>query len=53
LGLRHNPNAKSLMYDLDLESSESLDAADLASLAARHKLRLAYPLEPVTLTKLP
>ena len=39
LGLRHNPNAKSLMYDLDLDSSESLDAADLASLAARHKLR--------------
>ena len=53
LGLRHNPNAKSLMYDLDLDSSESLDAADLASLAARHKLRTASLSEPVTLTKLP
>lgn len=51
LGLRHNPNAKSLMYDLDLDSSESLDAADLSSLAARHKLRTAFPAETVTLTK--
>jgi len=52
LGLRHNPNAKSLMYDLDLESSECLDVADLASLSAHHKLRLTSYTEPVTLTKL-
>lgn len=41
LGLRHNSNAGSLMYGLDLDGSESLDANDLASLAAHHKLRVA------------
>lgn len=39
LGLPHNPSAWSVMYYLSLEGSVSLDTADLASLAARHKLR--------------
>lgn len=39
-GLRHSHNTGSLMYDLDLECSQELDAADLASLRARHKLRV-------------
>jgi hypothetical protein len=39
LGLKHNPNAKSVMYYLDLEGPEYLDASDLTSLAQRHKLR--------------
>jgi len=52
LGLRHNPSTKSLVYDLDLESSECLDFADLASLSARHKLRVTSYTEPVSLTRL-
>ena len=39
LGLKHNPNARSVMYYLDLEGQEYLDASDLALLARRHKLR--------------
>jgi len=41
LGLRHSANVKSLMYGFDLDDSQSLDATDLASLAERHKLRIA------------
>lgn len=41
LGLRHNFNTRSVMYDLDLECSEALDATDLASLRAHHKLRVS------------
>ena len=51
LGLHHSSNVKSLMYGLDLDDSESLDVNDLASLAARHKLRIASTTEPVRLTK--
>jgi hypothetical protein len=40
LGLKHNPNARSVMYYLDLEGQEYLDATDLALLAARHKVRM-------------
>ena len=40
LGLKHNPNARSVMYYLDLEGQEYLDATDLALLASRHKMRL-------------
>jgi hypothetical protein len=40
LGLKHNPNAQSVMYYLDLEGPEFLDTSDLASLASRHKLRI-------------
>jgi hypothetical protein len=39
LGLKHNPNARSVMYYLDLEGQEYLDATDLALLASRHRLR--------------
>jgi hypothetical protein len=42
LGLRHSANAFSLMYGLDLDSLGSLDEVDLAALAARHKLRVAF-----------
>jgi hypothetical protein len=51
LGLKHNPSAKSVMYYLDLEGSEVLDAADLASLASRHKLRLASLADPVSVSR--
>ncbi len=53
LGLRHSSNTLSLMYGLDLDCSESLDALDLASLAAHHKLRITSLTQPVKLTKLP
>lgn len=53
LGLRHNPNALSLMYGLDLDCSQSLDALDLATLAAHHKLRITSLTQPIKLTKLP
>ena len=51
LGLRHSANIKSLMYGFDLDDSESLDSADLAALAGRHKLRIASLARPVVLTK--
>lgn len=53
LGLRHSSNTLSLMYGLDLDCSQSLDAQDLAALAAHHKLRIASLTQPVKLTKLP
>jgi len=40
LGLKHNPNARSVMYYLDLEGQEFLDPSDLALLASHHKMRL-------------
>jgi hypothetical protein len=51
LGLRHSPNIKSLMYGFDMDEAESLDLADLASLADRHKLRIASLTQPILLTK--
>ena len=51
LGLRHSTNIKSLMYGFDLDGSESLDPADLASLAGRHKLRITSLTQPNLLTK--
>jgi len=53
LRLRHSTNTLSLMYGLDLDCSESLDAQDLAALAAHHKLRITSLTQPVKLTKLP
>jgi hypothetical protein len=47
LGLKHNPNTRSLMYDLDLECSDELDATDFASLRAHHKLRVSAATETV------
>jgi hypothetical protein len=40
LGLGHSANASSVMYFLRLDGPLFLDGADLAALAARHKLRL-------------
>ena len=51
LGLRHSTNIKSLMYGFDLDDSQTLDPADLASLADRHKLRLTSLSQPVLLSK--
>jgi hypothetical protein len=48
LGLRHNPSVHSVMYYLDLEGTEVLDQTDLATLAVRHKLRVASLSEPIT-----
>ena len=53
LGLRHSTNIKSLMYGFDLDDSQLLDPADLASLADRHKLRITALSQPVLLTKSP
>jgi len=39
LGLQHNRNTASAMYYLGVDGSKFLDLADLAALAARHKLR--------------
>ena len=50
LGLKHNSNTRSLMYDLDLECSEELDATDLAALRARHKLRVSATTQTVKFT---
>jgi hypothetical protein len=51
LGLKHNSNTRSVMYDLDLECSQELDATDLASLRARHKLRISALTETVKFTQ--
>jgi hypothetical protein len=51
LGLHHNPNTRSFMYDFDLDCSESLDATDLASLSANHKLRAALRIDAFRLAK--
>lgn len=46
-GLKHNPSARSVMYFLDLEGPEVLETADLKSLAAHHKLRIASLDKPI------
>ena len=51
LGLRHSTNIKSLMYGFDLDDCEWLDPVDLASLASRHKLRVASLAQPFPLAK--
>lgn len=51
LGLRHNSNTRSVMYDLDLECSQELDAVDLASLRVHHKLRVSSLIETVKFTQ--
>jgi Matrixin len=53
LGLPHNPSAWSVMFYLSLDASVSLDTADLASLAARHKLRVAKLDKPLAVTGTP
>jgi hypothetical protein len=47
LGLRHNPSPNSVMYYIDLEGPEVLDAYDLKSLAAHHALRLDVSQAPI------
>jgi hypothetical protein len=39
LGLSHNPNTGSVMYYTNRDGSNVLDAADILSLANRHKVR--------------
>jgi hypothetical protein len=51
LGLKHNPSVRSVMYYLDLEGTEVLDPTDLATLAVRHKLRIASLTEPITVER--
>jgi Matrixin len=49
LGLPHSLNSDSIMYSFNLEGQEWLDLADLAKLAAHHKLRIAFLDKPVKL----
>ena len=51
LGLKHNPSVHSVMYYLDLEGTEVLDPTDLATLAVRHKLRIASLTEPIAVER--
>jgi hypothetical protein len=51
LGLQHSANATSVMYFLNLEGLDWLDATDLAALANHHKLRFATLDKPVKLTQ--
>jgi hypothetical protein len=51
LGLKHNPNAKSVMYFLDLEGPEFLDNDDLTSLASHHRLRIASLRGPIAVER--
>ncbi len=39
LGLDHNPSPTSVMHALYLEGPEKLEAADIAALSARHRMR--------------
>ncbi len=51
LGLKHNPDAKSIMYYIDLEGPEVLDATDINSLAAHHKLRVTASDAPIAVNR--
>jgi hypothetical protein len=51
LGLKHNPNASSIMYFLDLSGPEMVDNSDLISLASHHELRIAYDHAPIPVSK--
>jgi hypothetical protein len=50
LGLPHNPNTASVMYYTNRDGSNVLDAADILSLANRHKVR-AFDRTPVLITR--
>jgi hypothetical protein len=52
LGLHHNPNSSSLMYEIDLEGSDALDSSDLAVLADQHQLRIPLSTRLVKLAAL-
>jgi len=47
LGLSHNSDGASIMYYTNREGSDLLDAADLLSLAARHRLRPTVHVGPI------
>ena len=51
LGLKHNPSASSIMYFLDLDGTEVVDADDLAALALHHKLRIPVDHEPILVAR--
>jgi hypothetical protein len=51
LGLKHNPSAKSIMYYLDLEGPEVLDAHDISELATHHKLRVLVIDAPISVNR--
>jgi hypothetical protein len=51
LGLRHNPSPRSVMFFLHLDGPVWLDIADLAVLAARHKLRALNSDKPLLVTR--
>ena len=46
-GLQHNPSDRSVMYFMNLEGFEELDADDLKALARRHKLRIHSLEKPI------
>jgi hypothetical protein len=50
MGLQHNSDVMSVMYGFALDGQKWLDTADLAALAAHHKLRVAILDRPVKLT---
>jgi hypothetical protein len=39
VGLKHNPDPRSLMHYLDVDGTSELDKADLAALASLHAMR--------------
>ncbi|MBV8073081.1 MAG: matrixin family metalloprotease [Acidobacteriaceae bacterium] len=51
LGLKHNPDASSIMYFLDLEGPEVVDHQDILSLASRHLLRIPANHEAIPVGK--
>lgn len=51
LGLKHNPNPRSVMYYLNLEGQEIVDQWDLKQLAIHHKLRFGSADAALTLAK--
>jgi hypothetical protein len=47
LGLKHNPNSRSIMYFLDVDGDQCLDREDILELSAHHELR------PATISEIP
>jgi hypothetical protein len=47
LGLKHNPSSRSIMYFLNVDSTERLDREDIVELSALHELR------PTTIAEIP
>jgi hypothetical protein len=43
LGLEHSNHSSSVMYGIDVDGPQYLDAGDLAALAERHQLRAGIP----------